>query len=62
MKLDCYGCDVTSGLPEDITVTMVTLTMGHGQMVTSGLLDDITKQVHHIWVTDATMRMVALAA
>jgi len=29
--------DVTSGLPDDITMTVVTLTMGHGQM--------------HLWVT-----------
>jgi len=29
--------DITSGLPDDITMTMVTLTMGHGQM--------------HLWVT-----------
>jgi len=32
-ELGHYGCDVTSQLPDDVTMTMVTLTMGYaGQM------------------------------
>jgi len=42
MKCGFDGCDVTSGLPDDATITMVILTTGHGQMSTSGLHDDIT--------------------
>jgi len=37
--------DITSRLPDDGTMTMVTLTMGHGQM--------------HLWVPDDIMRCVA---
>jgi len=35
--------DITSGLPDDITGSWLTLTMGHGQTVTSGLHGDVTK-------------------
>jgi len=42
-------------------MTTVTLTMGHGQMVTSKLLDDVTKQsITSGLLTDVTMRMVTL--
>jgi len=33
-----YRCDVTSGLPDDINMIRVTLTMGHGQRATPGFL------------------------
>jgi len=55
--------DITSGLlPDDITMIMVTLTLGHRQMVISGLRDDVMGQ----WITsglptDITIIMVTLA-
>jgi len=46
----------------DVTLKMVTLAVGHGQM-TFGLLGDVTKQVCHIRVmTDITVRTATLAA
>ncbi len=39
-----HGHDITSGLLNDMIMTMATLAMGHGQMATSGLPDDITAQ------------------
>jgi len=54
--------DITSGLLANGTMMTVTLAAGHRQTI-SGLLCDITKQGHHIWVTaDITMTMVTLAA
>jgi len=54
-----HGCDI----PNDVTMTMVTLTKGHGQMATSGLPDDITSQDHVSGLlTDVTIRMMTLAA
>jgi len=41
-NLDFDRCDVTSGLPDDVTMTMVTLTTGHGQTAT--VLDDVMSQ------------------
>jgi len=60
-ELTCDRCDVTSRLPDDATMTMVTLTMGHRQMVTSGLQDDITGQgITSRLPTDITVKMVTL--
>jgi len=40
--------DVTFGLLADVTVTMVTLTVEHGQMAFLDYMDDIMGQYHHI--------------
>jgi len=55
--------DVTSRLPNDITVKMVTLAMGHGQTVISGLRNDVTEQcITSGLLTDSTIMMVNLTA
>jgi len=52
--------NVTSGLPDDITMMTVTLTMGHRQMNLWVTMMSQNKSL--IWVmTDITMMMVALA-
>jgi len=60
MKLVANDNDVTSRLLADITVTMVTLAVQHGQMA---LLGYMMMSWNHIWVmTDVTIRMVTSAA
>jgi len=62
-RTDIDGRDVTSGLPNDITGSRLTLTMGHGQMVTSGLRDDVTKRcITSGLLTDSAIIMTDLAA
>jgi len=51
MNHDLNGHDVTSGLPDDVIMIMVTLTMGHRQTTTSGLCDDIHQTTYlHYWL------------
>ncbi len=60
-ELSCDECDITSRLPNDITMTMVTLAMGHGQTVTSRLRGDVMGQgVTSRLLTDVTVKMVTL--
>jgi len=55
------GDDVTSGLPDDVTIRTVTLTIGHGQMPLGCIMMSRYKLL--IWVpTDITVMMVALTA
>jgi len=55
--------DVTTRLPNDVTLMIATLAMGHRQMVISGLHGDITRQcITSGLLTDATIRTVTLAA
>ncbi len=47
------GCDITSGLLDDITMTMVTLAMGHGQMSLLGYLMTSQNKASYLgyWLT-----------
>jgi len=63
LNLGFDGHDITSGLPDDITMTTVTLTTGHGQTATSRfLMMSHHKIAHPGYQTDITVRMVTLTA
>jgi len=62
MRLGCNGCDVTSGLPDDVTMRTVTLTMGHGQTSLPGYMVTSQIKITHLgYPTDVTMTTVILA-
>jgi len=64
MRLGCDGHDITSKLPDDITVMTVTLAMGHhGQTSLLGyMVISQNKTAYLGYPTDVTMTMVALTA